>query len=48
VLTTSTSFASSFIDVSITNEQDGDMLVYDGTNGWVNSNVIYGGSSTSF
>lgn len=48
VLTTSTSFASSFIDISILNEQSGDMLVYDGTSGWVNSNVIYGGSSTSF
>lgn len=35
-------------DVAITNSVEGDVVVYSGTNGWVNKNFIYGGSATSF
>lgn len=35
-------------DVAITNATDGDVVVYSGTDGWVNKNFIYGGSASSF
>lgn len=41
-------FLNDLNDVSISTATEGDILVYEGTTGWSNSNVIYGGSSTSF
>lgn len=35
-------------DVAVSDGTEGDILVYDGTGGWVNSNFIYGGSANSF
>lgn len=35
-------------DVAITNATEGDVVVYSGTEGWVNRNFIYGGSASSF
>lgn len=35
-------------DVAITNATEGDVVVYSGTDGWVNKNFIYGGSASSF
>jgi hypothetical protein len=35
-------------DVTVTTATEGDVLVYAGTEGWVNSNFIYGGSASSF
>jgi len=35
-------------DVAITNATEGDVVVYSGTEGWVNQNFIYGGSASSF
>lgn len=35
-------------DVTVTTATEGNVLVYAGTEGWVNSNFIYGGSASSF
>lgn len=35
-------------DVTASSATEGDVLVYAGTEGWVNSNFIYGGSASSF
>jgi len=35
-------------DVTFSNLQEGNILVYDGTQGWINSDIIFGGNASSF